>query len=160
MLKVGRWNIAVVLAGCFAMAWLVARAMSQSITIDEADTYLSFVAPDWPSHWYPSNNNHVLNSILMRIFIWLFGLSQLTVRGPALIGAVIYIVAAYRLCKMIAAGSHLLLPLFVCFVYNPFVMDYLVAARGYSLALGFLTLGFSILAQPTVNTASCVLASI
>jgi len=122
MLKAGRWpaalmwNAAVVLAGCFAMAWLVARALSQSITIDEADTYLSFVAPDWPSYWYPSNNNHVLNSILMRLFIWLFGLSQLSVRGPALIGAAIYIVAAYRLCKMIAAGSHLLLPLFVCFV--------------------------------------------
>jgi hypothetical protein len=30
------------------------------------------------------------------------------------------------------------LPLFVCLVFNPFVFDYLVAARGYALALGFL----------------------
>jgi hypothetical protein len=142
------------------MAWLVARAMSQSITIDEADTYLSFVTPDWPSYWYPSNNNHVLNSILMRFLTRLFGLSHLTVRGPALIGGAIYIAAAYRLCKRIAEGSLLFLPLFVCFVYNPFVMDYLVAARGYSLALGFLTLGFSMLADDKTSIANCITASI
>jgi hypothetical protein len=144
------WKKTAVFAGCFAMVWLVSRAVKQAITIDEADSYLSFVDPDWPSQWYPSNANHVLNSILTRLLTWFFGLSHLTVRGPALIGAAIYIVAAYRLCEMIAESSQLFLPLFVCFVYNPFVMDYLVAARGYGLALGFLTLGFSILAQQTI----------
>ena len=30
------------------------------------------------------------------------------------------------------------LALFICLVYNPFIFDYLVAARGYGLALGLL----------------------
>ncbi len=30
------------------------------------------------------------------------------------------------------------LTIFVCLVFNPFIFDYLVAARGYSLALAFL----------------------
>ena len=39
----------------------------QSITIDEADTYLVWVARSNPSHWEASSNNHVLNSLLMRL---------------------------------------------------------------------------------------------
>ena len=154
------------LVAAFAMAWLVARAAHQSVTIDEADGYLGYVAPDWPSHWYPSNGNHILNSVIVRLLTWLFGLSHLTLRGAALLGAAVYIFAAYRLCKMIAGESRLALPLFACFVFNPFVMDHLVAARGYSLALAFLTLGFYILsrqltAEPDSELYSaCHLASV
>jgi len=44
----------------FVAFWVLARAAVQAITIDEADTYLAFVAPAWPSYWYPASNNHVL----------------------------------------------------------------------------------------------------
>src|SRR5689334_9205606 len=83
-----------------AMLWLIVRACRQSITIDEADTYLSWVAPAYPTQWSVNSNNHVLNSILMRVFTWAFGVSHLTVRAPALLGAALYIVAAYRLCVL------------------------------------------------------------
>jgi hypothetical protein len=122
----------------FAIVWAVARAAVQSITIDEAASYLGFAGPPWPAHWYPSTNNHVLNTILMRLIVDVFGLSQLAVRAPALIGAVIYIGAALWLVRFVARGQKLEWPLFVCLVFNPFVFDYLVAARGYSLAAGFL----------------------
>ncbi|SRR5579884_1625337 len=127
----------------FAFAWAIARACVQSITIDEADTYLLFVGRFEPFHWYAAANNHVLNSALMRLFTSVFGLSHLTVRAPALVGAAIYIAAAWYLCHLIAtstAEQNLALewPLFVCLVYNPFVFDYLVAARGYGLASAFL----------------------
>jgi hypothetical protein len=125
----------------FAMAWAIARAAVQSISIDEAVTYLAFVRRGL--QWYPGTNNHLLNSLLMRLFTLLFGPSHLSVRAPALIGAGIYIAAVYRLCRLLAAaspsGSILVAwPVLVCLVYNPFVFDYLVAARGYGMALGFL----------------------
>ena len=78
--------------GVFALLWVVARASVQSLTIDEADTYLSWVRPAWPSHWSAYANNHVLNSMLMRLFTSIFGASALTLRLPALIGAA----AVYR----------------------------------------------------------------
>ena len=82
----------------FAFVWAVARACVQSITIDEADTYLAWVARPNPSHWEAASNNHVLNSLLMRLFTSVFGVSHLTVRAPALLGAAIYIAAIYLLC--------------------------------------------------------------
>ncbi|MGD0435382.1 MAG: hypothetical protein ABSB86_02880 [Bryobacteraceae bacterium] len=125
-------------AGAFALIWVTFRADLQSVTLDEADSYLGYVAPSWPSHWYPSSGNHVLNSILIRLLTWVFGLSHLTLRAPALLGGAFYVTAAYRLCRLISDQRVLAFPLFVCFVYNPFVMDYMVAARGYGLALGLL----------------------
>ncbi len=44
----------------------------------------------------------------------------------------------------------------VCLLFSPFVMDYLVAARGYSLALGFLMM--ALLADPK-TLAGCILTS-
>ena len=129
-----------VLTACFALVWIIHRACVQSITLDEANTYFLWVAPASPSHWEPHSNNHVLNSTLMRAFIWVFGLSHLTVRAPALLGGFIYVAAIYHLCFALALGRLFRWSLFVCFVYNPFIMDYLVAARGYGLALGFLSL--------------------
>lgn len=123
-------------AAC-AMVWAIARAHVQSITVDEADSYLIWVARHEPSHWTAASNNHVLNSILARFFTTVFGVSHLSVRAPALLGAAIYVLAAGYLCRLMTANHALRWALFVCLVYNPFVFDYLVAARGYSLALGF-----------------------
>ena len=135
----GNWPL--VLTGCFALIWMVHRAQAQSITFDEANTFLGFVAePGWHSVWSPDSNNHVLNTILIRLLVQLFGVSHLTMRAPALFGGAVYILAAYRLCTLLSRDLTLQWPLFVCLVYNPFVMDYLVAARGYGLAIGLLSL--------------------
>lgn len=131
-------------AALFAMFWVIARACRQSITIDEADSYLFWVSRFGPTHWEAASNNHVLNSMLERLVTDIFGASHLTLRVPALLGAAIYILAAFYLCKIIASDKLLQWTLFVGFVYNPFVMDHLVAARGYSLALGFLLAAIAI----------------
>jgi len=129
----------------FAMQWAIARAAVQSITIDEAVSYLVFVR-NANLHWYPGANNHLLNTLLERLSTLLFGVHHLSVRAPALLGAALYISAAYRISRWISSRQHggsesslaVQWPVFVCLVYNPFVFDYLVAARGYGLALGFL----------------------
>jgi hypothetical protein len=144
----------------FALLWAVARACVQSITIDEADTYLVWVARHDPSQWEAASNNHVLNSLLMRLFTSVFGVSHLSVRAPALLGAALYIFAAYLLCRKLAPGLRVQWPVFVCLVYNPFVFDYLVAARGYALALGFLMGSLAIAAYTRLDVAACALCSV
>jgi hypothetical protein len=131
-------DIPLLSAALIALLWAVARACVQSITIDEADTYLAFVGRADPSHWDPAANNHVLNSALMRVFTSVFGLSHIAVRLPALMGAAIYIGACVYICALVHQSNVVRLPLFVCLVYNPFVFDFLVAARGYGLATAFL----------------------
>ena len=149
-----------IIAGCFAVLWIVHRALVQSITLDEADTFHHWVATALPSHWESHSNNHVLNSTLMRVSIWLFGLGHFAVRAPALLGGLVYIYAASRLCLLLASGRAFTCVLFLCLVYNPFIMDYLVAARGYGLALGFLSLGLYLLAEMIKEPSAQRLAGI
>ena len=138
------------------MAWAIARAAVQSITIDEANTYVQFVS----QHLYLryAANNHILNSTLMYGFTRLLGLSQFTARLPALLGAALYISAAYRLCRLLGASLFVQLTVFVCLVFNPFIFDYLVAARGYSLALGFLMWALVFSAESQIQGGSLIVA--
>ena len=85
-----------------------------------------------------------------------FGLSTLTARLPALLGAAIYIAAGYFLCTRITDRLSLQLPLFVCLLLNPFIFDFMVAARGYSLADAFLMTAIAI----AVCDRSSALASV
>ena len=144
----------------FALLWAVARACVQSITIDEADTYLTWVARHDPSHWEAASNNHVLNSLLMRLFTSVFGVSHLSVRAPALLGAALYMGAAYLLCRKLTPELRLQWPVFVCLVYNPFVFDHLVAARGYALALGFMMGMLAVAVYTRLDGAACALCSV
>jgi hypothetical protein len=133
-----RIDIPLLIAAVFAFLWAVARASVQSITMDEADTYLTWVGRPEPFQWYPAANNHFLNSALIRVFTSIFGLSHLTVRVPALLGAAIYIWVCVYICTLIYRSTVSRLLLFICLVYNPFVFDFLVTARGYGLANAFL----------------------
>jgi len=125
------------LASAAVFCYLLARACIQSVTIDEADSFLTFATgPPW-AVWYPSAANHLLNTLLERLSWTIFGFNQVSMRLPALLGAVIYLIAAISICERFT-GAFFRLAVFVCLVLNPFVLDYLVAARGYSLAVGFL----------------------
>jgi hypothetical protein len=130
-----------------AFCVVVIRACLQSITLDEAASFLGFAKGPWPSYWYPSSDNHVLNSILMRFAATVFGTNNLTVRLPAMLGALIYIGSALYLCLRLTGRGLLSLLLFICLVYNPMILDYLVAARGYSLAIGFLLAAIGVIAS-------------
>ena len=127
-----------VLAIC-AFLWVVVRAWNQAITIDEADTYLAHASSR--SLGFPHPNNHVLNTRLIRFSTRAFGVSAFTLRIPALLGAVVYLWAVVRLCRLLSAQWFVQALLFLSLVLNPLVGDFLVAARGYGLALGFLMLG-------------------
>ena len=121
----------------FAMAWAIARAAVQSITIDEAKTYMFFVSRRLYL-WYAANN-HILNSTLM--YAIHEDVRTLAIHREA--PGVARRRFVHRGCVSIvpparSASLFVQLTVFVCLVYNPFIFDYLVAARGYGLALGFL----------------------
>ena len=132
---------------CFAFVWICHRAAVQSITIDEADTIAYWVNAKPELQWQPHSNNHVLNSAMMELVFWLFGEREWTARLPALLGGGLFMCAIGRLCALLSVELALRSALFACFVYNPFIMDYLVAARGYGLALGFMSVVLFVVAR-------------
>jgi hypothetical protein len=152
----------------FAMLWAIVRAHVQAVTIDEAVTYLNFVLPVEPTYFSAHANNHVLNSMLARLFTRIFGVSALTLRAGALVGAALFISASYLISILIDQGLLLRAAVFICLVFNPLVFDFLVAARGYGLASGFLLWAICIVAytkRPQIpaivsTQAACVWASL
>jgi len=139
------WALLFLAAG--AVSLVIIRACLQSVTIDEADSFLLFADQSWPAQWYPSSGNHVLNTLLERLVTSIFGVNELTLRTPAILGAAVYITAAFYLCRRLTARLLLQVPLFIALVYNPMILDYLVAARGYSLASGFLLAALAVIAS-------------
>jgi hypothetical protein len=129
----------VLLLGLFALN--VYRAATQSITTDEAFTYTHFVTQRLGGLLAPYDaNNHVLNSLLARLSIVLFGLSEFTLRLPSVLAGGVYLWAARRLClRLFGSGARgFLVTALLC--TNPFLLDHLSAARGYGMALAFLML--------------------
>lgn len=55
-----------------------------------------------------------------------------------MLGALVFLSAAVFICSRFVAGGFLRLLVFIALVGSPFTLDHLVAARGYSMAIGFL----------------------
>lgn len=125
----------------------VYRAATQSITVDEAHTWNAFASQRLGGFLvdYYDANNHVLNSLLMALSVRLFGLSELAVRLPSLMGCGLYLVGSWRLARLVfgnagrdTAWSALVTALLVT---NPFSMDHFSLARGYGMAVGLMMTG-------------------
>ncbi len=134
------------------LAWLFAvcvyRAVAQSLVHDEALTYeLYILGPVQNIFHYFDPNHHFLNTILMWASASMFGVSELALRLPALAGAILYFTSVYRLAWS-AFGETVLFPLAAGLLsLNPFVLDFMVAARGYGMALALLMFALAMLSE-------------
>ncbi len=130
-------RIVTVLLLCFLFAANVYRARTQSFTADEARTYNDFVSKPWRATLVEYDaNNHVLNTLLAKLSVALFGVSEFTLRLPSLAGGALYLIAAFLLCRRLFGDGPSLAISVSTLTLNPFVLDFLSAARGYGLALG------------------------
>jgi Dolichyl-phosphate-mannose-protein mannosyltransferase len=133
-----------------ACLWLVClyRAVTQSIVHDEALTYQLYIAAPLSRIFsYFDANHHFLNTLLMRLSVGLFGVSEWALRLPALAGAALYFAAVYQLARnafRTSAASALAVALLTL---NPLVLDFMVAARGYGMALALFTYALALLVR-------------
>ena len=132
-----------VIVKCFLVAlWLVClyRAITQSIVHDEALTYEEYVATplNVMFNFYDANN-HFLNTLLVRLSVALFGVSEWSVRLPALAAAGLYFTAVYQIAARIFRSPAVSFLAVALLTLNPFVLDFMVAARGYGLGLALFT---------------------
>jgi len=139
-----RTSARVLLAALFVVC--IYRAFTQSITFDEALTWDLYIKGPVSQlfHLYRANH-HFLNSVLMRISAGIFGVSEWSMRLPALAGAALYFAACYRLARFAFGDSFSMLLAVLLLSLNPLVLDFMVAARGYGQALGLLIFAMAIL---------------
>ncbi|MFT7620189.1 MAG: 4-amino-4-deoxy-L-arabinose transferase-like glycosyltransferase [Planctomycetota bacterium] len=118
------------------------RATTQSITTDEALTFTTWVDGSWSEiieDYIP--NNHVLHTILAKVSVDTFGIHAWSFRLPSLLGGAFFLCCLFQLTKnwhrpWIAFCAVAAVAL------NPFLLDYMSAARGYGLAAASLLAAF------------------
>ena len=126
-----------VIACVFALS--IYRARVQPIAHDEALAYEWYLDGGIYKALMFDPSNHVLFTFIAKIFVKVFGVTEFSLRAASLIGAAAYLTAVYFLCKELF-GEALLLPVSVALLtWNPQVLDFMVAARGYILGLACLT---------------------
>lgn len=132
------WQLAALalLAALFLIS--VYRAATQSITHDEGVIYEWLLSGSWSRVLtFEHGNHHVVSDLLCKLMISVFGLSDISLRIPSLLGGLLYFYAVFRISKLLFGEAFLFLLSVAFLSLNPFVLDYLVCARGYGLALGF-----------------------
>jgi hypothetical protein len=133
--------VALLLAALWAVN--VYRAWTQSITFDEAVTYDAFVVGPLSNAFTGYNaNNHVLFTALAKISTRAFGISELSLRLPSVAAGAIYFAVIFSLCRLLFGRGAIFSVTVAALALNPFVLDFLSAARGYGVALALFMMAF------------------
>jgi hypothetical protein len=111
------------------------RAAHQSITVDEATTYNQFVSGPWLKLFGRFDaNNHILSSLLIKLSVATGGLSPFTMRFPSLIAGFFLTLGVFWVLKQVQSPV-IRWTVFTLLCLHPLLLDFSIAARGYSLSL-------------------------
>lgn len=128
--------------GLLFTIYLTIRAIVIPITIDEAGTYYNYMTGSVTDillfNGDPSPNNHILNTLSMKLFTALFGVSTFVVRLPNLLGFILFYTAAVRLFTMMFKNRIWVIVALLVLLCNPYLLDFFAVARGYGLSIAFM----------------------
>jgi hypothetical protein len=119
------------------------------ITHDETNTiwfYCSF--NPWKIMMFPDNvpDNHILNTLLAKGSMLLFGKEQWAARLPNLLSFLLYACAIFRINKtVLKSDSIFFIPAAILFIANPYLLDFFGLCMGYGLSYALCTLSVSYL---------------
>ncbi len=135
--KLNQWLIIII--SLMLISFVAFKSVITSFTHDESYTYLDFVHQsimDIISYKIAFTNNHILNTLLMKVFEWGFGASEFVLRLPNLLAFTLYLGSSYMLIRK--GGQKLIIPFFMLLTFNPYLLDFFGLARGYGLSIGFM----------------------
>jgi hypothetical protein len=133
-------RLAVILFALFRTAFCTYRAVTQSLTGDEAFSYNNFISGPW-SRLYAryDANNHVLYSILAKLSITVFGTSEFSLRLPSVIAGFLFVLGVYWVLAATTASRAVRWTALVALALHPLLLDFSAAGRGYGPSLTLLT---------------------
>jgi 4-amino-4-deoxy-L-arabinose transferase-like glycosyltransferase len=116
----------------------IARSIRQSLTIDEAMSFLSFSSKPLAEMFvYYDANNHVLFTLLSRVCYLLLGNAEWAIRLPSVLGGIAFLCLLALVLRRLLGEGWTALAAWLAIVSNPLLLDHLSAGRGYGLAMAF-----------------------
>src|SRR5271170_5499174 len=143
------WRVAAVSLLLFVFCLSVYRAAVQPVTHDEGLIYEWYLDGGVYHLLMFDPSNHVLFTFLAKLFVKLFGISELSLRGASLTGAAAFLTAAYFLCRRLFGGGVLFLLSLALLCLNPQMLDFMVVARGYIVGIACLSIAMYMMVRMT-----------
>jgi 4-amino-4-deoxy-L-arabinose transferase-like glycosyltransferase len=123
-----------------AWLWHLARALFAAATTDEAFTAIDFASRPWLDMLaYYDANNHVLHTVAVKLSLAAFGWNLFALRLPALLAALLYSFALWRLGRRWFGDTLAFFAFCAAAAWAAPVAEYFSLARGYAMALAFFT---------------------
>lgn len=130
---------------------IVYKILSLPITHDEVATAIHYSNFNiWEIMMFPDNwpNNHILNTLLSKLFINIFGNEVWVIRIPSLLSYFIYVFSIYRIVILFFNKKSLFIVLAISlFLTNPYLLDFFGLCRGYAMTSALVTLSSSYLIE-------------
>ncbi len=127
----------IALFGLALLTYTSVRAGILSFTHDESNTFLRHVPESFMqivSYHQPKANNHILNTLFIKLFLKVFPDTDFFIRLPNLIAHGIYIFFSILILKRFR-NPVIIIGGFILINFNPYMLDFFSLARGYGLAL-------------------------
>ena len=130
-----------IFTGVLLFGYILARAIILPITHDESGTCLVFSTQpvsDIVSYAQPIPNNHILNTLLVKLCSQLFGWHPLSVRLPNVLAFILYFCSGLAILRLLDKNLLFVMSGLVALNFNPFLLDFFSLARGYGLSISFM----------------------
>ena len=142
-------TIGFVLIYGIAFVLIAYKVFNVPITHDEVATTVHYSKFSyWEIMMYPdsSPNNHILNTLFTKTFIYMLGSDQWVVRLPNLLSFILYALGSFKVIQLIfGQKSYFFLAASLLFISNPYLMDFFGLSRGYGMASSFCLFSLSYL---------------
>jgi hypothetical protein len=126
------------------------KVLNVPVTTDEVPTVFFYSTFSfWDIMMFPDNwpNNHILNTMLAKCCIAMFGKEQWAIRLPNLLIFILFAIMVFRILKLVLKqNSWFFLPGALLFV-NPYLLDFFGLCRGYGLSTTFVTVSIFLLLE-------------
>ena len=133
------WQVVRAAAVAGLATFVVSRAIRVPLTYDEAAAFLRYIAADPLSLFdFSVATNHLLNTLLTKLFSTLAGTSEVVLRMPSLIGYGLYLYFSLLILRRLTYRA-IAIAAFLLLNVNPYLLDYFALSRGYGLSLGLLS---------------------
>lgn len=122
------------------MVYLILRAIHVPIVHDEVMTFFHYVQKGrwlpYSAHW--DANNHVIHSGLAILLFTIFGKAPLVLRMVSLLAFPVFAWFNWKLCSLLKSKNLAVLT-FIALLSARFSLEFFAMARGYGLALAFMS---------------------
>ncbi|MCH2042715.1 MAG: hypothetical protein MK212_01125 [Saprospiraceae bacterium] len=135
----------------FGTVWyfVIHKALTIPMTHDETATPLHYCKYSvWEIMMFPDNwpNNHILNTLFVKLFTWIFGVEQWVVRLPNMLFFPVFASGVYLIGRQLFKESVIgFVATAIIFFSNAYLLDFFSLCRGYGISCALATLSSAFL---------------